>query len=621
MEVSEFVRKIKEHASALALLLTLFCSSLVAQSNPRIYDAPESLPTNGVSSEEFERLVGLASEAASPSYSEALAIPQREVKQPEILQPIGVPESWQPIGAQSPFPTRLEIVPAPELQVDDSPFPKGQWLPWWQESCSQPILAKEPNKACRVELEQLIWHSMLYSPRVQSILIAPKIQRTDIQNAQGALDRRRFAQTNYHNTSDPTGNTLTTGGPPRLNEQFWENSVGIRDRNVLGGKTELSQMFNARDNNSLFFKPNDQADTKLRLNYTQPLMRGSGRYYNTSSIRIAGLKTDEKIATANRELQKHAWDVVNAYWELVLNRHLLEQARHGQDRLKQIKSQLLNREGRDLVQTYVSRANAAIANQQGQIETAKANILGVQASLRQLVNSPDLDQLNCLEIIPLTMPTTDLPSIPIEEELVAALNNRGDLLAIQQTIQVALVQKNLAINELRPQLDLETDSYVRGLRGNNEFAQSYGNQFDKGRPSFSTGVTYLNPVRNRSAKANLTSRQLEIAKLQSDYSNELKKAYADIFTAIANAEATYATTLAAIASTLASRDEVDGHKALFEDFMGENPSRSNVLNDLLDAENRLIIAENAWATRQVQHMLALIRIKYESGTLMTITAE
>ncbi len=616
----EFVRISRATLSSSAILLTLFCSALIAQSNPRTYEVPQALPSSGISSEEFERLVGLNSQTASQIPLAAPA-PKPVLPPPEVPRPKIATEVVRPNEDPSPFPNQRESMPPPEFRSDESPFSSEQWLPWWQSACSQPILANDPSKTCRVELEQLIWHSMLYSPRVQSILIGPKIQRTDIQSAQGELERRRFAQTNYHNTSDPVGNTLTTGGAPRLNEQFWENSIGIRDRNALGGKTELSQMFNARDNNSLFFKPNNQADTKLSLNYTQPLMRGSGKYYNTSSIRIAGIKTDEKIASANRELQKHAWDIVNTYWELVLNRHLLEQARHGQDRLKQIKQQLVNREGRDLVQAYVSRANAAIANQQGQIETAKANIWGLQASLRQLVNSPDLDQQTCLEIVPLTMPSNELPNIPIEEELVAALNNRGDLLAIQQTIQIAMVQKNLAVNELRPQLDFETSSYVRGLRGNNEFAQSYGNQFDSGRPSFSSGVTFQNSVLNRTAKSNLLSRQLEIAKLQNDYSNELKKAYADIFTAIANAKATYSTTLAAIESTLSTRDEVDGHKVHFDDFMGENPSPSNVLNDLLDAENRLIVAENSWATRQVQHMLALIRIKYESGTLMTITAE
>ncbi|MEQ1825153.1 MAG: hypothetical protein ABL921_04380, partial [Pirellula sp.] len=59
----------------------------------------------------------------------------------------------------------------------------------------------------------------------------------------------------------------------------------------------------------------------------------------------------------------------------------------------------------------------------------------------------------------------------------------------------------------------------------------------------------------------------------------------------------------------------------FDDFLGDNPSVSSTLNELIDAENRLITAENIWAQNQIDHIKALFRIKYEAGTLLTITAE
>ena len=623
ISVLSFVRIQKSLGISLAVL-TLCSRVLIAQSNQpdnttpaseiRSYDSPNALQSFGVSSEEFERLVGLQPQTALPTETSVNSSP------PPVrsVQPV---ESANPMELRSPFPGNTENVLTAGPQPNNPAVDFVQTIPYWQPLGAKAILTTEGNKICQVDLEQLIWLSMQYSPRVQSILIAPKIQRTDIDSARGEFDRRRIARTNYHDTSDPVGNTLTTGGPNRLNEQFWENSIGLRDNNTLGGKTELTQMFNARDNNSLFFKPNNQADTKLSLNYTQPLLRGSGRYYNTSSIRLAGIKTNESIAKANRELQNHAMDVINVYWEMVLHRYLLQQARNGQERLKQIKVHLLNREGRDLVQTHVSRANSAIANQQAQIVTAKANIMGLQESLRRLVNSPDLDQANCFEIVPLTMPATELPVFPLEEELLSALHHRGDILAIQETIQAAVVQRKLAANELRPQLDLDTSSYIRGLRGNSEFAQAYGNQFAEGRPSIAAGLTGIRPVGNRTSKANLTSRELELAKLQLDYKNELNKARADIISAIYSAQATFETTLAAVEGTFASRDEVNGQKDRFETYYGETPSISVILNDLLDAENRLIASENSWATKQIQHMLALVKIKYESGTLMAITAE
>jgi len=507
------------------------------------------------------------------------------------------------------------------LQQAESNPSNEKAVPWWQGNCAKPILIQDARLTCEVELEQLVWHSMQYSPKVQSILILPRIQQTDIDAARGEFDRRRTANTNYRDNSDPVGNTLTTGGPNRLIEQFWDNSIGIKDRNMIGGKTELQQMFNARDSNSLFFKPNNQADTKLSLNYTQPLMRGAGRYYNTSSIRIAGIKTKQKFAGANRQLQNHARDVITTYWELVLQRYLLEQSRAGLSRLKAIQKHLMDRAGRDLVKPQLARARSAIKNQEGQIASAASTIFSLQESLRRLVNSPELSEQSCSEMIPLTMPSNELPMTALEDELLAALTSRGDILSIQETIEEAMVQRRLAVSELKPQLDMDMSSYIRGLQGDNQFSEAYRDQFANGRPSLAAGLTGSLPVGNRSAKANLRSRELEIAQLQFDYSDALMGARADIKSAIFNAQATYATTIAAIDGTFSALEEVKGQTDKLDVFFGENQSLSNTLNDLLDAEGRLISAENAWANRQIQHMLALMSIKYESGTLMTLNAE
>jgi outer membrane protein TolC len=528
-------------------------------------------------------------------------------------------------GSRSDPATHSDSIPADSRPLDaalpQSAADPATFVTWWLQRTLVPILTQDPQLAQAFDLEQLIWLSMQYSPRVQSILIVPKIQRTEIDVARGELDPRRFGQSLYHNTSDPVGNTLTTGGPTRLNEEFWENSVGIRDRNVLGGKSELSQALNARDNNSLFFKPNDQIDSKLSLNYTQPLMRGAGRFYNTSSIQLAGLKTQASIATANRELQNHTLDIINTYWDLTLNRYLLAQARNGQDRLRQIKERLEARAGRDLLQIHISKANTAIKVQQRQIAIAQANIRSMEAYLRQLVNAPELDRSVCDEIIPLTVPINQTPEFPLEDELYSAILHRGDIIAIQQTIESAVVQKNVAKNELKPTLDLITNSYVRGLRGDNRLIESWGDQFGKGRPSFAAGVDFQNPVGNRAAKANLLGRTQEISKLLYDYSNALKKARAEIEEVIQSSQGTYFANIANIEAVISNQEEVQLNEAKVEDFFGENQSVSNLLNDLLDVQVRLITAENALATSQINHMLALAKIKYQSGTLMTITAE
>ena len=579
--------------------------------------------SDAVSSDDFERFIAAATmpTQVSPIAKQQLVSPVPSNVPTDLPAPVVEVQSpvFDPVTNQR---VRVESLPTEVL----SPVLMGDvnqlvFVPWWQDITLQPLLSQNKDAVCGFDLEQLVWLSMQFSPRVQSILIVPKIQRTESDVALGEFDPRRFGQSIYHNTSDPVGNTLTTGGPNRLNDQFWQNSVGIRDRNVLGGKTELSQAIDGRDSNSLFFQPNNQADTKLSLNYTQPLMRGSGRFYNTSAVQLAGIKTQESIAIANRELQIHAMDVIQAYWELTLNRYLLAQARISQERLIQIKQKLENRAGMDLISNFVSRAEAAIANQQQQIEIAKANIKSQEAVLRQLVNAPELESSICQEIVPLTIPDISLPGEILEDELWSAILYRGDVVAVQQTIEAAVVQRKVAKNELKPTLDLIADSYVRGLRGDNQFLESWTNQFDTGRPSFSSGLTYQAPVGNRSAKANLKGRELEIQKLIYDYSNALKTARAEIESVLEESKGTFSAAQSSIVQIIASQKEVQFNEAKVDSFFGDNLSVSNQLNDLLDGIGRLTSAENQMAERQIRHMLALARIKFESGTLMTITAD
>lgn len=614
---------------ALVAGLLLCCASALAQEStgaPPVETNDRSITqadnVEPVSSDEFESF--LASSTAQP-----------QIPPTPSLQPLTAPLGKAPmdvatsiIEVQAPVlppfasePSRLEHPSKDGLPPEPNNADGEVFVPWWQDLTLHPLLSSDKQLACRFDLEQLVWLSMQHSPRVQSILIVPQIQRTESDVAAGEFDPRRFGQSIYHNTSDPVGNTLTTGGPTRLNDQFWQNSIGIRDRNVLGGKTELSQAIDARDSNSLFFQPNNQADTKLSLNYTQPLMRGSGRFYNTSAIQLAGIKTQETIATANRELQFHALDVISAYWELTLHRYLLAQARISQERLIQIKQKLEDRAGMDLLSNFVSRAKAAIAKQQQQIEIAKASIKKQEAVLRQLVNAPELENSICQEIIPLTIPDIALPGEILEDELWSAVKYRGDVVAIQQTIESAVVQRKVAKHELKPTLDLIADSYVRGLRGDNQFLESWTNQFDTGRPSFSSGLSYQAPVGNRAAKANLKGRELEIQKLIYDYSNALKTARAQIESVLEESKGTYAAAQSSIVQIIATQDEVQLHESKVDSFFGDNPSVSSQLNELLDAIGRLTEAENQMADRQIRHMLALAKIKFESGTLMTITAE
>jgi hypothetical protein len=473
-----------------------------------------------------------------------------------------------------------------------------------------------------IDLEQLIWQSMQYSMRVHSILKMPKIQRSEIEIARGDFDPTRYAQSNFKDTSDPVGNTLTTGGPNRLNDYFWENAIGIRDRNQFGGKTDFGQAIDARDSNSLFFRPNNQVDSKLTLNYSQPLMRGAGVFYNTSSIRISQIKTEQELAIANTNLQQHARTIHSAYWELLLARFQLAQVIKAKVRIKTLSIELENRRGIDVLKMHTDRAESMIQAMAAQDSELRAKIRGYQADLARLVGSPEIQRTVCDEMIPLTRPIASLPPLDsLDDELYNALMYRGELQEIRSQIETESVRKQIAANELRPTLDLVVEGYVRGLAGEKRLIDSLSRQFDSGAPSYSGGFLYQSPYKNRAARANLQGRAMAMAERIDAYEDRKMEVEAQVYKAIEMSKGTYQAILASLYSARAIQSEVENQRARLEDFFNEGSSPSTILNELFDSENRLLNAEKELATRQIEHMQALIQIKYESGTLLTIARE
>lgn len=628
----ESVRRLrKRHLFTLPLFLVPCAGfSLLAETND------DSKPS--ISSSDFEQFLSRSVPLPSPLQNhQGPPIPHAPQMGPSTAVNTFQPESPQPFSVYpSPAIPQVATVgfssnqPAVENYVppESDELNAFQWDgAWWdalgsRSNASRPLITRNKDRIYYADLEQMIWQSMQFSYKIQSILKVPKIQSTEIDIARGDLDPRPFAQSTFRDTSDPVGNTLTTGGPNRLNEYFWENSVGIRDRNSYGGRTEFGQAMNARDSNSLFFVPKNQVDSKLTLNYTQPLMRGAGLYYNTSSIRLNEIKTQEAVALANQELQDHARRIHSEYWELVLDRYHFVQTINAKDRFERRREQLENRRGRDLLDMYIKRAEYMIAQQDSQKELLRAEIRSHHAELARLVGAPEIQRTLCDELIPLTPPVVSLPPADsLDDELYNAMLYRGDIQAVRFQIDQAAVNRNLAVNELKPTLDAILEGYVRGLAGDKRLLNSFSRQFDSGAPSYAAGFVYQNPYRNRAAKANLTGRTIDFKKLIDDYEDKVMQAESQVCSAIFKAKGTFKAIHAALNATQAAQAEVDHHETRLNDYFGENGSPSSILNELLDAENRLLSAEKELATRQIEHMQALTQIKYESGTLLTLTQE
>ena len=486
--------------------------------------------------------------------------------------------------------------------------------PYWVKEVQQRAAAAE-RATVALGYEQAIWDALAHSPYVKGVQLIPQINEAKIMEANGVFDPTPFVDSIFNDTSDPVGSTLTTGGPRRLNERRLDNGVGLRGKNQLGGTTELSQNMTMRDNNSVFLAPKQQADTKLLLKMNQPLMRGAGRTYATSSVRIAELNVGISQHEATRKLQLHAQQIASAYWNLYAARSVELQSERGKQRLTGLHEELLKRAAVDGLESQLKRAEAAVARQTSNIARAQADVIAASANLRALVNSPDMSGAD-IAMIPVTSPLDEPFQVDRVQELEVALAYHPDLLAARDRIKSATIRLKVAENELRPTLNLVMEGYLRGLNGDYDLGNSVADQFSQGRPAYSGGLSYQRPYRNLISNSILRERRLEMRQLLFDLDNTMLVVTADVDQAMASVKATYAELESAVKSTLAFDEEVRYLDARWRNAFVESTGPSLLLDELLNAQNQLIQAENTWARAQAEHMIAFAKLHVATGALL-----
>lgn len=492
--------------------------------------------------------------------------------------------------------------------------------PWWVEEAGEK-LGKQTEEQ-HWPLDSMISKALEYSPLVQAALVETQIYESKVGQAQGPFDATAFVDSIFRDTSDPVGSTLDTGAPfTRLNQIGVDNRVGIKKKNFKGGTTELTQEIDFLDSNSVFFIPNQQASTKLRLGYTQPLMRGSGVLYNRSSIMVAQLAADASESATVERIQEHVYKITVAYWELVTARAYYRQNRRAIELLTELREQLAGRDDLDSLQSQLWRADSTIAKLQSSQAQVLAQIATAEAQLRAAMGLPELREASNLELIPVSSSTDWKYELVMQQELSNALYFDPKIQMIKLNLQSIRVKMSVAENDLRPTLDLVLDGYLRGLNADYQAGQSWTDQFATGAPSYSGGLVYQRPIQNSAAKAILRERRLELRRTLLELDQALLNVEAAVVEAVSQVEAAYAQLEASIKSTLAVQSELMYLKDRWNDAFRDETQKSLTLDQLLNAEIELVQSENSWARAQADHMIALAKLKLATSTLLSSVAQ
>jgi outer membrane protein TolC len=493
------------------------------------------------------------------------------------------------------------------------PIPEG-YAPWWQSVMNNRL--QSGTSGTTVDLETLIVRTLDSSAQVKVFSDLPFIRQTAIVEAQAAFDWNAFMNTRWDDLSDPVGNVLTTGGSPRFRNNQWTYAGGLRRKNTAGGYFEIAQEFGFQNTNSTFFQPNNQGTSRIRLSYTQPLLRGRGRVYNTSLIVLAEIDTEIAQEEFSRQLQSHLLEVTRAYWSLYLERVALVQKQQLFLRADKVYKDLNARRNVDVVGSQLIRVEAAVTSRKADLVRAEMAVRNAQERIHALVNDPELSSIVNLELIPTDTPVRHSEEFNVGEILSTALQMRPEVNQALKQIRGACVRLGMSKNELLPQLDMILESYVAGLRPDSDIGGAWVDQFSTGEPSYSVGFQYQVPICNRAARARLSRRRLELRQLHNQFRTTVETLIMEAKVAAREVRTSDREYKAKYHAMSAASKRLENIEQRWAAIPGAETSFGLYLDDVLDAQVQLADAEFEFAKAETTYNLALMNLKRATGTLL-----
>lgn len=486
--------------------------------------------------------------------------------------------------------------------------------PWWNQHVSNSF--QEGRSPVQVDLHNLFFLALKNSAQLRVYSDVPLIRETAVGEAAAAFDWSKYLDGKWEDIDVPVGSSLTVGGAgSRFEDHHFNITGGLKRKTFSGATIDIAQRFGHQNTNSNFFVPNDQATSRMTLGVTIPLLKGSGKCYNQSLFVLAGIDVESAELEFSRQLQSHLLEVARGYWSLCMERAVLAQEIKLFLRTKSIRDDLVARRGIDSTPAQLASAEAAFENRNADLVRANAAVKNAETRLRALINSAELGEPEDVELIPVQAPSTQYFDVALIPQIEVALKNRPEIAASLAEIKAASVRLGMSKHELLPTLDLVTQAYLSGLRGNSDQGQAWLDQFSR-TPSYSIGLRYEIPIGNRAASARKQRREIELRQLKSQYRSSMETVRAEVEVAVREISTSYREMMARYKSVVAAEKEA---KTLEERWngMGGNPGAASLaLEGLLRAQERVAQAEEAYSRSQLTYNLAVLNLSRSNGTLL-----
>lgn len=493
---------------------------------------------------------------------------------------------------------------------------------WWKQQVLRTIgtaVTEQP-----VDTNSLVYSTLQNSPRIRAVSQNPLIRELQVIEADSDFDPTTFIRSQFQDRVDPVGDSLsiTSDGSQFLSDHIWSGEMGVRKKLRTGAHYELGQTLGFHNSNSSFFTPQDQGTATLALNVTQPLMRGRGRYYNQSQILIAQSASGAAWDTFTAELQEEILETVTAYWELYSDRSIYLQKKRNVARGVEVLRILEGRKDLDSLPSQITRARSAVKSRKTDLANAFRDIRDSETEIRRLTADRDWQGNQNREMLPTETPSTEGLDIGLEQVVLTAIEHRPEIKETMARAKIAGIQRDISENELLPELSLLLGTYVSALKGDSNLGQAIQDQFGEVTPGYSVGLEFEFPFRNRAAHSRYTQRQLQLAKIRAEVDETMLNVIAESQISLRRVTSAKETLDAALQAIEAARADLEQNYRRWESFaliegdIADGQTPTTALDQLLDSQERLTVAELVFTKSELELKTSEVELQRTMGTLL-----
>jgi outer membrane protein TolC len=469
-------------------------------------------------------------------------------------------------------------------------------------------LAEDPT--IRLPLQEIVQRAVANNLDVKVAGYGPAIESTRVVEAEARYDPIFFTNLQYEKRDRGQASTFAT-----LDQaDVLTGQTGLRQNLPSGGQAELryqASRTDVRSDQFGTFTPNPFYESDLVLQFTQPILRDFGNTVNRARIVISRNNQRISLLDFRRQLEETLAEIEQVYWQLVqAERDIAIQEELVQYTYRTAEI-LSKRQGQDVTRVQLSQATSRLEQRRATLVRTRARARDLSDRLKRLMNDPDLPVGGPTLLLPATPAVTEPLNFDLADQIETAMENRLELGQQQLRVNSADIARDVARNNLLPQLNVVGSLSVQGI--DDSYGDALDDQADLGNFGWAVGLQFEIPIGNRAARATYRRALLQQNQAIDQYRQLVNTIAEEVSTAARDVQTTWDEM---VASNRAKRAAADALLAVQQREDAGEVLSPTFVQLKLDQQSELAIAAGAEAQAISSYQIALARLEQAKGTLL-----